>query len=360
MFTKVLLGMSGGTDSSVAAMLLKKQNYQITGMTFRAYDTASKACFEKETGCCSVDAIFEAKNLAEKLGFPHHILDVRDFFENTVIDNFVSEYLNARTPNPCVVCNQVIKWKKMIDEADKLDCQYIATGHYAQIINENNRLFIRKGRDSKKDQSYFLWTLTQENLKRTIFPLGELTKDRVREIALENKFTNIATKKESQEICFVPDDDYRNFLTEKIQNINEIIGEGDVRDTSGKFLGKHKGYPFYTIGQRKGLNIAVGYPVYVVNIDKEKNEVILGSKSELERNELFLSHVNLMKYPAISEPLKVKTKIRYNTPAAESILQEENGKLKITFNEPVSAVTPGQSAVFYEDDDLVGGGVIEV
>lgn len=354
----VLLGMSGGTDSSVAAILLKNQKYKLRGLTFRAYDSDLKACNEKETGCCSVNSIFDAKSIAQSLGFPHQILDLREEFEKTVIKNFIDEYLNARTPNPCVVCNKVIKWDRMINEADNLGCQYLATGHYSQIINENGRFFIKKGVDKNKDQSYFLWTLTQENLKRTIFPLGELTKKQVREIAREYGYEKIATKRESQEICFIPDDDYKSFLIERIKNINDIAGEGIVRDSSGKILGKHKGYPFYTIGQRKGLNIAVGYPVYVINIDKNKNEIILGEKSELEQSELYLNNINLMKYTSIDKPLEATCKIRYNTPASKCIIEQVSDKILVKFDDPVLAVTPGQSAVIYENDDLIGGGII--
>lgn len=353
----VLLAMSGGTDSSVAAILLQNQNYRLHGMTFRAYDSISEDCMSKETGCCSVDSIFEAKNLAKKLGFDHQILDVRDFFDKTVINDFINEYLAGRTPNPCVVCNQIIKWKKMIDEADNLNCKYLATGHYAKIIKQNNRFFIRKGKDQAKDQSYFLWMLTQENLERTIFPLGDLTKGEVREIAKTHNYKKIAEKKESQEICFIPDDDYRIFLRSRIKNIDEQIGEGNVFDSSGKFLGKHKGYPFYTIGQRKGLNIAVGYPVYVTNINPKKNEIILGEKSELQKKELVISNVNLMKYPSFNE-LNAQCKIRYNTKAATCKVIQEKENLRIVFDEPVFAVTPGQSAVIYENDDIVGGGII--
>jgi tRNA-uridine 2-sulfurtransferase len=355
---KVLLAMSGGTDSSVAAMLLKEQNYSLYGMTFRVYDSVSQACLEKETGCCSVDAIYEAKNLAKNLGFDHEILDLRDYFDETVIKNFINEYLAGRTPNPCVECNRIIKWEKMIEEADRLGCHFLATGHYAKIINQNGRYFIRKGADDTKDQSYFLWTLTQENLKRSIFPLGELTKKQVREIAKMHNYNKIAEKRESQEICFIPDDDYRRFLRDRIKNIEEKIGEGDVYDSSGKFLGKHKGYPFYTIGQRKGLNIAVGHPVYVISIDPKNNVIVIGEKHELESNELLVGNFNLMKYESIPKEISAVCKIRYNNDGQTCKIKQQGDYIKIVFNKPVSAVTSGQSAVFYDGNDVIGGGII--
>ncbi len=355
---KVLLAMSGGTDSSVAAILLKEQEYQLHGMTFRVYDSISNACMEKETGCCSADAIFEAKKLAEGLGFKHEILDIREYFDNKVIKNFIDEYLAGRTPNPCVECNRIIKWQRMIEEADRLNCQYLATGHYAKIISQNGRYFIRKGTDETKDQSYFLWTLTQENLSRTLFPLGELTKIKVRNIAHSHNYQKIAEKRESQEICFIPDDDYRRFLRDRISDIDQTIGEGNVYDSSGKFLGKHKGYPFYTIGQRKGLNIAVGHPVYVISINPEKNIIILGEKHELYQQELIAGNINLMKYESIPEEMPAVCKIRYNNKGETCRIKQDGDFIKIVFDKPVSAITPGQSAVFYEGDDVIGGGII--
>lgn len=356
---KVLLAMSGGTDSSVAAMLLKHKKYELTGMTFRAYDYITNSCIEKESGCCSVDSIFEAKNLAKKLGFEHHILDIRDYFDKTVIQNFIDEYLSGRTPNPCVVCNETIKWNAMIKEADRLKCEYLATGHYAKIINDKGRYYIQKGKDESKDQSYFLWTLSQDNLAKTLFPLGDLTKIEVRKIAEKTGFKKIAEKKESQEICFVENDNYRDFLRERIKNIDSIIGEGNIYDSSGKKLGTHKGYPFYTIGQRKGLNIAVGYPIYVTKIDAKNNEIILGNKEDLKKYEITIDNINLMKYKSIKGELKVNCKIRYKSPPEKcTISMIDNNKIHIKFDNPVYAVTPGQSAVFYENNDLVGGGLI--
>lgn len=356
--TNVLLAMSGGTDSSVAAIILQNQNYNLKGMTFRSYDSISKACMEKETGCCTVDSIFEAKKLAENLGFSHTILDIRDEFEETVINDFINEYLKGNTPNPCVVCNKTIKWGRMIKEADKLNCEYLATGHYAQIIHENGRFFLRKGIDEAKDQSYFLWTLSQENLSRTLFPLGNLTKSEAREIARKNNYEKLANKRESQEICFIPDDDYRGFLRERIPDIDKKIGPGNYIDTEGKIIGQHKGYPFYTIGQRKGLDIAMGYPVYVLKIDAISNTITLGKREELLSSKLEITNINLMKYAKIPKGMKAVCKIRYNNRGEECSLEQIDDKIIINFEKPVSAITPGQSAVIYENDDVVAGGII--
>ncbi len=354
----VLLAMSGGTDSSVAAILLKKENYSIKGMTFRSYNEISTACVEKETDCCSVDSIFEAKKLAENLGFEHTIIDIKSKFEKTVIKDFINEYLRGRTPNPCIVCNRVIKWGHMIEEAKKLNCEYLATGHYAQIIYKNGRYFLRKGVDKTKDQSYFLWSLNQDNLSRTLFPLGHLTKTQVREIAKNNNYDNLAKRKESQEICFIPNDDYRSFLRERIPNIDTKIGTGNFVNSEGKIIGQHKGYPFYTIGQRKGLNIAMGYPAYVLNINADTNTITIGKRDELLKSKFEIKDFNLMKYESIPKNIKTTCKIRYNNHGEECSLVQNGDKIIITFNKPVSAITLGQSAVVYEDDDVVLGGII--
>jgi tRNA-uridine 2-sulfurtransferase len=355
---RVLLCMSGGIDSSVAAMILEEEGYELHGLTYRPYDAISPACMEKQTGCCSVDAIFEAKALANDLGFGHSVLDIRKEFDKTVIVDFVTEYLAGRTPNPCVVCNRTIKWGEVLKKADELECKYIATGHYAQIGFENGRYFLVKGADDSKDQTYFLWQLSQSDLSRTLFPLGHLTKNEVRKIAFEKGYEKISQKRESQEICFIPDNDYRRFIRERIPTIEQEIGPGNFVDKDGKVLGQHKGYPFYTIGQRKGLVIALGYPAFVIAIDAGTNTVVLGHREDLDRKELWVDRLNLMKYEKIEGELEVTTKIRYNTQGALSRISQHGDRIKVEFYESAWAVTPGQSAVFYEGNQLVGGGII--
>lgn len=352
--------MSGGIDSTVAAMLLLEQGYELVGVTYRAYDSISRACMEKEKGCCSVDALFEAKRMAEDLGFEHHILDIRQEFREKVIADFIGEYLHGRTPNPCVVCNSVIKWGRLSALADELGCEYIATGHYARIGRQDGRFYLRKGVDETKDQTYFLWSLTQENLARTIFPLGELTKPRVRRIASGHGYEKLSKKGESQEICFIPDNDYRAFLASQVEDYAGKYGPGWFTDTSGKRLGEHKGFPNYTIGQRKGLGIALGQPMFVVAIRPEENVVVLGTREELQGKTFYVRKVNLMKYAGIAEGQEVTVKIRYRNAGGKASLFPETGRLRVVFHERMDSITPGQSAVFYEGEDVVGGGVIEL
>lgn len=355
---RVLIAMSGGIDSTVAAILLKEQGYDLVGVTYRVYDQIAQGCMEKEKGCCSVNALFEAKRMAESLGFEHHIIDIRKDFEETVIRNFIDEYLNGRTPNPCVMCNSVIKWGKLIEMADRLGCEYIATGHYARIGQQNGRYFLRKGVDETKDQTYFLWTLTQENLARTIFPLGEFTKPEVRQMALERGYEQLSQKGESQEICFIPDNDYRHFLSEQVENFSDTYGPGWFIDTSGKRLGEHRGFPNYTIGQRKGLGIALGQPMFVVAINAQTNEVTLGTREELKGNSFRISSPSLMKYASLPPGYEATVKIRYRNPGAKALIYPEGDTFNICFRENMDSITPGQSAVFYEENDVIGGGII--
>lgn len=355
---KVLLCMSGGIDSSVAAMLLKDEGYEIVGLTYRPWDAISKACMEKETGCCSVDAIFEAKSLANDFGFPHEVMDLRKEFDKIVVNNFVDEYLSGRTPNPCVLCNKVIKWGEVVQKADELNCDFIATGHYAQIAENNGRFYLVKGDDEVKDQTYFLWQISQSDLKRTLFPLGKYTKQQVRDIAFERGYVKMSQKRESQEICFIPDNDYRRFIKDRVPEKIASIGKGNYIDKEGKVLGQHEGFPFYTIGQRKGLNIALGRPMFVIKIDAKTNTVTLGDREDLDKKELWISDLNLMKYERIEGEMEVTTKIRYNNKGTLSRISQHNDRIKVEFYESTWAVTPGQSAVFYEERELVGGGII--
>ena len=356
---KVLLAMSGGIDSSIAALLLHEQGYEVVGITMKTWDYASSGGSSKETGCCSLDSINDARTLAVNLGFPHFILDIRNEFDDHVIDNFVEEYLAGRTPNPCVLCNTHIKWDALLKRADMLDCEFIATGHYARIREENNRYVISKGLDQTKDQSYVLWGLTQESLKRTIFPLQNYHKSEIKQMAIDNGYADLATKSESYEICFVPDNDYRGFLRRKVDGLDQRVDGGNFVDRTGRILGKHKGFPFYTIGQRKGLVIAVGEPLHVLEIVPETNTVVLGPKEDLEQQQMLVGKVNLIKYNQLPAKYEALTKIRYKDPGVMASISTIDDKLNVLFHSPVSAIAPGQSAVFYEGDDLVGGGIIE-
>ena len=355
---KVLVAMSGGVDSSVAAILLKEKGYEVIGLTMKTWDYVTSGSKNKETGCCSLDSINDARNIAVDLGFHHTILDIREEFGDYVIDYFTDEYMNGRTPNPCVLCNTHIKWEALLKRADKLGCKYIATGHYANINSNNGRYFVSKGKDINKDQSYALWGISQENLSRTIFPLGNLKKSEIKKIAIDRGYDNLVKKSESYEICFVPDNDYRNFLKQRVKNIDKKVKKGNFIDENGNVLGKHNGYPFYTIGQRKGLGIALGYPVYVTEINKEKNEVIIGTFDELKRNGMYVDKLNFMKYTSIDGRLNSITKIRYNDKGNESIIEQIDDSIKVYFGDGVNAITPGQAAVFYEGNDIIGGGWI--
>ena len=345
---RVLIAMSGGIDSSVAAMLLLEQGYELVGVTFRTFDSIRESCLAKEKGCCSVESIMEAKHLAEQLGFEHHILDFRDIFRKHVISNFTSEYMHGRTPNPCVLCNSHIKWGELLRAADEFGCERIATGHYARIRNIDGHYFLQRAADTKKDQTYFLWMLTEENLSRTLFPLGDLTKEQVRELARSHGFEKLSQKRESQEICFVPDNDYRRFLQEQDCRIEQ----GDYIDREGHLLGRHEGFPCYTIGQRKGLGIALGTPMFVTAIDAATNRVTLGSHDELYTREVPLS--GGFWRGRDDEPVLAQIRYRSQPTSAKYLPKEE----KLIFDEPVWAVTPGQSAVLYQNDCLVGGGFI--
>ncbi len=346
---KILIAMSGGIDSSVAAMLLLEQGYELVGVTFRTFDSIRESCLAKEKGCCSVESMMEAKHLAEQLGFEHHILDYRDIFRRHVIQNFTDEYMHGRTPNPCVLCNSHIKWGELLRAADEFGCEKIATGHYARIAERDGHYYLRRAADQKKDQTYFLWMLTEENLRRTVFPLGDLTKDEVRELARQHGFEKLSMKRESQEICFVPNNDYRRFLVEQ----GCTIEPGDYVDETGRVLGRHEGFACYTIGQRKGLGIALGTPQFVTKIDAAANRVTLGTHDALYTREVQLK--DGWWRGRTSEP--VMAQIRYRSQPTDAHYRPEQAQL--LFDEPVWAVTPGQSAVIYQDDLLVGGGLIQ-
>ncbi|MEO1514125.1 MAG: tRNA 2-thiouridine(34) synthase MnmA [Bacteroidota bacterium] len=355
---RVLVAMSGGIDSTVAAMMLHNQGYEVIGITMKTWDYANSGGSKKETGCCSLDSINDARQVAVNMGFHHFIVDIREEFGDYVIENFVDEYLAGRTPNPCVLCNTHIKWSALLKRADALDCEFIATGHYAKIAEQDDRLFVTKAKDDRKDQSYVLWGLSQECLSRSRFPLGPYTKPEVRQMAHDWGYAELSKKAESYEICFVPDNDYRGFLRRRVDGLEERVNGGNFVNRQGKVLGQHKGYPFYTIGQRKGLGIALGEPMYVTEIRPESNTVVLGTVKDLIRNGMTVSQVNMMKYAQLPEGLEATTQIRYNDPGTLSKLSAQGEQVSVEFYANVKGVAPGQSAVFYEGDDLIGGGII--
>ena len=360
---RVLLGMSGGIDSTVSAMLLLEQGYEVVGVTFRTFDSIKESCLAREKGCCSVESIMEAKHNAERMGFEHHIVDFRETFRQCVIQNFIDEYMSGRTPNPCVLCNSHIKWGELMRVADELGCDYIATGHYARICERDGHVYLATAADEHKDQTYFLWMLTEEQLRRTIFPLGDLTKDQVREIARQHGYVRLAEKKESQEICFVTDNDYRSFLRANVPDYDERVHAGEYVDRDGNVLGQHLGYVNYTIGQRKGLGIALGQRAFVTHIDAATNRVTLGTNDDLYATELRFRVVKLPttndQRPTTNDPIYAK--VRYRSQAVEILNQKfeiKNNTGSLCFSEPVWGITPGQSVVLYQDGLVIGGGII--
>lgn len=356
---RILVAMSGGIDSTVAAVLLREQGYEVVGITMKTWDYQNSGGSKKETGCCSLDSINDARAIAVKYGIHHMILDIRDEFGDFVIDNFVEEYLAGRTPNPCVLCNTHIKWEALLKRANQLDCEFISTGHYAQVRQENNRYVVSKGIDHHKDQSYVLWGLSQESLARTRFPLGGFRKTEIKEMAMERGFVEMVTKSESYEICFVPDNDYRGFLKRKVDGLEERLNGGNFVDKTGKVLGQHKGYPFYTVGQRKGLEIALGEPMFVTEIRPDSNTVVLGREEDLKRRGMWVRNLNLSKYEKLDAPMEALTKVRYKDAGAMGMIEQEGERMKVNFYSDVKGIAPGQSAVFYDGDDVIGGGWIQ-
>ena len=357
---RVLVAMSGGIDSTVTALMLNEQGYEVVGITMKTWDYAASGGSKKETGCCNIDSFNDARMAAVQHGFPHFILDIRDEFGDFVIENFVDEYLAGRTPNPCVMCNTHIKWRALLKRADALDCEFIATGHYANIHQHSNgRYYMSRGKDETKDQSYVLWGLQQDLLSRTMLPLGNYHKTEIRQMAHDFGYPELAKKSESYEICFVPDNDYRGFLKRRVDGLEEKVNGGFFVDKSGKILGKHKGYPFYTIGQRKGLEITFGKPVYVTNILPETNTVVLGDEEDLNRSETVVGKINWQKYEGITDGMEAITKIRYKDKGSMANLYNDPAGIRVRFYEDAKGIAPGQSAVFFEGDDVIGGGIIQ-
>jgi len=359
---RVLVAMSGGVDSSVAAVMLKKQGYDVIGITMKTWDysrVGGKS--DKETGCCTLESMNDARQIAVNHGFKHFIVDIRDEFGGWVIDRFVEDYMSGHTPNPCVLCNTHIKWAALLRRADNLGCDFIATGHYANVREENGRYIISRGLDPSKDQSYALWGVKQEHLARTIFPLGGYEKTEIRQMAEDFGLTKVATKPDSYEICFVPDDDYRRFLKDRVDGLEEKVAGGKIVDQKGNVVGEHEGYPFYTIGQRRGLDLAMGKPVYVTDINPETNVITIGEKEDLISTTCRAREINLVKYDAIPEKeMEITGKIRYNDEGTIGYLtQHEEDEIEVTFPTGREAITPGQAVVCYEGDDVVAGGWIK-
>lgn len=346
---KVVIGMSGGVDSSVAALILKSKGYEVIGVTLDVWQNDNIECGKK--------AKSDAKEVAKKLGIEHHIVNYVDKFKENVIRPFISEYIDARTPNPCNICNRFVKFTGLLEYANSIGAKYIATGHYARVEKDSvtGRFYIRKSKSDKKDQTYALYNLTQEQLSHILMPLGDYEKEEIRKIALENGLAN-AEKKDSQEICFVPDKDYAAYIAKEV---GYTAKEGNFVDTTGKVYGKHKGLIHYTVGQRRGLGLSLKAPMYVLKLDKEKNTVVIGLENELEKDSLVCTKVNWMLIDKLEIPLKVQAKIRYNArPVAATVFPLDNGKVKVMFDECVKGVAPGQACVFYIEDKLVGGGEI--
>lgn len=358
--TTVVVAMSGGVDSSVAAALLLEQGYNVVGVTMKTYEFDEVGGnIKNETSCCGLGAMNDARSVAAQLGIPHYVVDFRKAFGKAVIDNFVEEYLHGRTPNPCIICNREIKWGELLRKAEALGAQYIATGHYARVRFDEarRRYLISTARDLRKDQSYALWALSQRALSKTMFPLGNLSKSETRRIA-QAYGLRTAAKQESYEICFVADNNYERFLKERAPQTVNTIPAGDII-WEGKVVGKHRGYPFYTIGQRRGIG-AFGEPVYVTRIESETNTIEIGRGNDLFRRGLTARNVNYVGVERPNGPLRVTAKVRYKDEATEAVLYPETeNTFRLIFEEPKRAITPGQSVVAYQGEDLLAGGVIE-
>ncbi len=352
---KVVVGMSGGVDSSVAAYLLKKQGYDVIGITMQIWQE-DKEYEEREGGCCSLSAVEDARRVCEKLDIPFYVLNFRDSFKNKVIKYFVQEYIDGKTPNPCIACNKHLKFDELLRKARGIGAEYVATGHYAKIEERDGRYLLIRSDDDKKDQTYALYNFTQDQLAHTLMPCGEYTKDKIREIAKEIGLA-VHNKKDSEEICFIPDNNHGRFIKEERPN---EVKPGNFVDSKGNILGRHKGIVYYTIGQRKGLGLALGKPVFVIGINPKKNEVVIGSEENIFKTDLVAKDVNFIPFDELKEDMEVQAKVRYAAKPADAIISPlKDGKVKVSFKDKQRAITKGQSVVFYDGNVVVGGGIIE-
>ena len=348
--------MSGGVDSSVGAYLLKKAGYDVVGVTMQIWQTEDTCSLEENGGCCGLSAVEDARRVASDLEIPYYVMNFREEFKCNVMDYFVDEYLQGRTPNPCIACNRYVKWESLLKRSLDIGADYIATGHYARIEKlENGRYTLKKSATAAKDQTYALYNLTQHQLKHTLMPVGEYTKDEIRKIA-EEIGLQVANKPDSQEICFVPDNDYAKFIEE---TTGEKCKPGNFVTPDGKVIGKHKGIIHYTVGQRKGLNLSMGHPVFVVAIRPETNEVVIGNSEDVFASTLRCNNVNFMSIPDLEGEMEVVAKIRYSHSGSKCTIKKiEEDLVEVVFDEPQRAITPGQAVVFYDGDYVVGGGTI--
>lgn len=354
---KVVVGMSGGVDSSVAAYLLKKQGYEVIGVTMQIWQDEDEFTQERNGGCCGLSAVEDARRVAERLEIPYYVMNFKREFKENVMDYFVAEYLKGRTPNPCIACNRYVKWEALLQRSLEIGADYIATGHYARIEQlPGGRYAIKNSVTAKKDQTYALFNLTQEQLAHTLMPVGDYTKEEIREIAQEVGLA-VAHKKDSQEICFIPDDDYAGFIDRECDG--QVPPPGHFVSITGEILGEHKGITHYTVGQRKGLGIALGHPVFVTEIRPDTNEVVLGENADVFTRELYAGQLNFMALPDIREEITLKAKIRYSHEGSMCrVTRTGEDEIRCEFLEPVRAVTPGQAVVLYDGDYVAGGGII--
>ncbi|MEI3266591.1 tRNA 2-thiouridine(34) synthase MnmA [Frisingicoccus sp.] len=355
---KVIVGMSGGVDSSVAALLLKKQGYEVVGVTMQIWQDEETSIQEENGGCCGLSAVDDARRVASQLDIPYYVMNFKNEFKEWVMDDFAEEYFRGRTPNPCIRCNRYVKWEALLHRAVSIGGDYIATGHYAKVVRLENGRYTLKKAPSRKDQTYALYNLTQEQLSRTLMPDGDYTKEEIRQMAEEAGLL-VASKPDSQDICFIPDGNYQKFLYEYT---GKRLPKGNFVDKSGKVLGIHEGITHYTIGQRKGLNLAMGHPVFVSEIRPETNEVVIGDSRDVFKSLLTARQVNWMSIPEPEpgETIRVQAKVRYaHQGAMATVWTEKDGSLVCQFDEPQRAITPGQALVMYDGEYVVGGGVIE-